>query len=165
MKYIAEPSRLGRIYLGLAYWANKNVRSAIETFEDAWNRNKTAKTLVRLSCLYSLQGSANIEIYKSGVVTLKKSWWAWQLLGAAYLREGNFGKTIELYLRALDENPDADWARDGLHETQRIKNMQTTYFAGKLSQLLVNHRNFGSHQQQHGQFGSQIFGFHTFRFL
>jgi len=122
------------IYLGLAYLANRNVGSAIEAFEDAWSRHATRKTLVRLSCLYFSQESANkIEIYKSGVIRYNRSWWAWQLLGAAYLRERNFRKAIETYLRAVDENRDAEWARNGLHEAQRIKNMQTTYLAGKLS--------------------------------
>jgi tetratricopeptide (TPR) repeat protein len=85
--------------------------------------------------LYCSQESVNkIDIYKSGVVRFEKSWWAWQLLGAAYLKEGNFGNAIEIYSRALAENPDAEWARDGSHEAQRIKNMQAN-LAGKLSTI------------------------------
>jgi tetratricopeptide (TPR) repeat protein len=135
LKYISHFSVMACIYLGLAYWANRNVPGAIEAFEEAWNQEKTAKTLVRLSCLYCSQESVNkIDIYKSGVVWFKRSWWAWQLLGAAYLKEGNFGNAIEIYSRALAENPDAEWARDGSHEAQRIKNMQAN-LAGKLSTI------------------------------
>ena len=94
LKHIADSSEMACVYLGLAYWANRNVGSAIEAFEDVWNRQATKKTLVRLGCLYCLQESANkTEIYERGVVRYNRSWWAWQFLGAAYLGGGELRKS------------------------------------------------------------------------
>ena len=125
LKDVGASDVIGCRYLGLAYWGNGNIGGAIEAFEAAWRFKKSDKTLVRLSCLYLLQGSNGIEMYKSGVDEFRDQWWAWQFLCGAMM-EGDVENSIATYSRAISMNRDFDWALEGLQKAEFGKQMNAT---------------------------------------
>jgi len=47
-------------------------------------------------------------------------WWAWQRLGATYRAKGDLEESVNVYRRAVRENPSEEWASTGLRISEAM---------------------------------------------